>query len=245
MQTLNLTETQKSLLQWLVEQIRARMLNEEEIWFIWSSSGTSLVGYQGNIPDIKPTTLDALQSSGCLLCNKTRQTQYKCALTSKAYQAVDSNFGAPDLSAIPHLIPLTEVKHLDSELWERCRFSLSAGGDDPKAWDKAVRTATVVLETRLRTLGRTEAINPNAAGESIVNLIFAGKNPVLAGKLDEKKLKAYRDLYAGMMGVFRNSYAHRVVDPSCEVGGAIIVFINLLLKILDDIDWDSTRSGEP
>lgn len=152
-------------------------------------------------------------------------------------QAVDFDFGNPDLSAIPHLIPLTEVKHLDPELWERCRFSLSAGGDDPKAWDKAVRTATVVLEERLRKLGKTAAINPDATGEGIVNIIF-GKSSVLSGKLDDKQREAYRNLYAGMMSVFRNRYAHRIIDPSPEVGGAIIAFIDLLLKTLDDIDWD-------
>ncbi|WP_008310970.1 TIGR02391 family protein [Leptolyngbya sp. PCC 6406] len=239
MQPLNLTETQKNLLQWLVEQVRAGILNEEEIWFIWISGRTSLVGYQENVPEVKSTTLDALQSGGCLSCDRSRQHQYKCALTSKAYEAVDSNFSAPNLSAIPHLIPLIEVKHLDPTLWERCRFSLSVGGDDPKAWDQAVRTAMVVLEERLRELGRTESINPGATGEGIVNLIFAGKNPVLAGKLDEKQRKGYRDLYAGMMAVFRNHYAHRIIDPSPEVGGAIIAFINLLLKILNDVDWDS------
>lgn len=239
MQVLNLTKTQKNLLHWLVEQVRSGMLNEAEIWFTWSSSVTNLVGYEGNVPEVKTITLDGLQSNGYLLCNKSRQHQYKCALTSGAYEVVDSNFGAPNLSAIPHLIPLTEVKHLDPELWNRCRISLSAGGDDPKAWDKAVRTATVVLEERLRKLGKTDLINSDATGESIVNIIFAGKNPVLSGKLDDKQLKAYRDLYAGMMAVFRNRYAHRIIDPSPEVGGAIITFIDLLLKTLDDIDWDS------
>ncbi|MBW4490683.1 MAG: TIGR02391 family protein [Trichocoleus desertorum ATA4-8-CV12] len=243
MQALNLTETQKTLLQWLVEQVRAGMLNEEEIWFVWSFDGASLVGYQGNVPEVKTTTLNALHSSGCLSCDRSRPNQYKCALTNRAYEAVDSNFGAPNLSATLHLIPLTEVQHLDPELWDRCRFSLSSGGDDPKAWDKAVRTATVVLEERLRKLGKTEAINPDATGEGLVNIIFAGKNPVLSSKLDDKQLKAYRDLYAGMMAVFRNLYAHRVIDPSPEVGGAIIVFIDLLLKTLDDIDWDS-NGGE-
>jgi Protein of unknown function (Hypoth_ymh) len=151
-------------------------------------------------------------------------------------KTADSDFGDPDLTAIPHLIPLTEVKHLDPELWERCRFSLSASGDNPKAWDKAVRTATVVLEERLRKLGETEAINPDATGEGIVNIVF-GKNSVLNGKLDDKQREAYRNLYAGMTAVFRNRYAHRIVDPSPEVGGAIIAFIDLLLKTLDDIDW--------
>ena len=156
-------------------------------------------------------------------------------------KAADPDLSDPDLSAIPHLIPLTEVQHLDPELWERCRFSLSSGGDDPKAWDKAVRTATVVLEERLRKLGKTEAINPDATGEGIVNIVF-GKSSVLSGKLDDRQRESYRNLYAGMMAVFRNHYAHRIVDPSPEVGGAIIAFIDLLLKTLDDIDWGSDES---
>jgi hypothetical protein len=44
-----------------------------------------------------------------------------------------------------------------------------------------------------------------------------------------------------MIAAFRNPYAHRFIDPSPEVGGAIIVFINLLLKTLDDIDWDTNE----
>ncbi|NEQ86880.1 MAG: hypothetical protein F6K26_44605 [Moorea sp. SIO2I5] len=232
MQALNLNETQKKLLQWLVEKVRAKKLNEE-IWFTWSFSGTIIVGYQGKVPEVNRITLHALKNSGCLLCERRRKDEYKCALTRKAYEAVDSNFDAPNLSAIP-----PELKHLDSELLERCHFSLSAGGDDPKAWDKAVRTATVVLEERLIKLGKTDSINPDATGESIVNIIFAGNNPVLDGKLDDSKLKAYRNLYAGMMGVFRNPYAHRFIDPSPEVGGAIIAFIDVLLKQLNDIDWD-------
>ena len=86
-----------------------------------------------------------------ILLNLRQQEILKNKLASDAS-------GDPDLSAISYLIPLTEVKHLDSELWDRYRFSLSAGGDDPKAWDKAVRTATVVLEESLRKLGKTEAI---------------------------------------------------------------------------------------
>lgn len=238
MQILDLTEAQKNFVRWLVEQVRAGML-DEEIYFTSTNDGVSIDDYQGNTPEVRTTTVDALHSSGCLSCDRSHQYQYKCALTSKAYEAVDSNFGASSLSAIPHLFPPTEVEHLDPELWERCLFSPSAGGDDPKAWDKAVRTAMVVLEERLRKLGRIEAINPGATGEGIVNLIF-GKNSVLAGKLDEKQLKAYRDLYAGMMAIFRNPYAHRFIDPSPEVGGAIIAFIDVLLKRLDDIDWESS-----
>lgn len=240
MQSYNLTDTQKELLKWIVAEVCTGKLNEEEVWVLWDNMrGTSLQGYQGHVPEIKKTTLDALEKNGYLTCSRRHEDQYKCALTGRAFEAIDSNFGAPDLSAIPHLIPLAEVDHLDTELWERCRLSLSAGGTDPKAWDKAVRVATVVLEERLRKLGKTETSNPDATGEGIVNIIFGSKNSVLGGKLEDKKLKAYRDLYAGVMSVFRNSYAHRIVDPSPDEGGAVIVFIDLLLKMLEDIEWDA------
>ena len=92
---MNLNETQKRVLRWLVEEVRAENLDEEEIWFTWNLDGTGLVGYKGNqrdIPEVKTTTLDALQSSGCLTCDRSRRYEYKCALTGKAYEAVDSNF---------------------------------------------------------------------------------------------------------------------------------------------------------
>jgi hypothetical protein len=93
---MNFTETQKRVLLWLVEEVRAGNLDEEEIWFAWTFNGSSLVGYKGNprnIPEVKTTTLDALQSSDCLTCNRSRPYEYKCSLTAKAYETVDSNFG--------------------------------------------------------------------------------------------------------------------------------------------------------
>lgn len=149
----------------------------------------------------------------------------------------------PDLSAVRHLIPLTEVKHLDPELWERCRIPLSNAGNDPKTWDNAVRMATVVLEERLRKLGKIDTIDANATGANIVNLIFAPKKSILSGKLKANELQAYRDLYSGVMSVFRNPYGHRIIDPDPEVGGAILVFIDLLLKMLDNIDWDEKEGS--
>jgi hypothetical protein len=52
---------------------------------------------------------------------------------------------------------------------------------------------------------------------------------------NESDQQGYRELYAGIVGVFRNSYAHRLVDPTPEDGGAFIVFVNLLLKRLEDL----------
>ncbi|NEP27539.1 TIGR02391 family protein [Moorena sp. SIO3I6] len=239
MQDLNLNETQKKRLQWLVEEVRAKKLNEDKICFIWSLSGTIIVGYQGNVPEFDKITLKALENSGCLVCDRRRKDEYKCALTPTAYEAVDPNFGAPNLSAIP-----PELKHLDSELLKRCHCLLNTCGDDSTAWDKDVRTATVVLENRFKKLGKIDNSDKKATGEGIVNKIFAGNDSILKGKLEKSDLEAYRNLYAGMMGVFRNRYAHEFIDPSPEVGRAIIAFIDVLLKILDDIDWPSGE-GEP
>jgi hypothetical protein len=242
MQTYTLTDNQKELLKWFVGEVRAGNLDGDDFLIGWDYEGVGLGEYTGtgDIPEIKKPVLEALEKNDCLICCE-KSTNYRCALTSRAYQAVDSNFDASDLSALPHLIPLTKVEHLDSQLWDRCCFSLSAGGTDPKAWDTAVRTATVLLEQRLRKLGKTEAIKPDATGEAIVNLIFGKDAAVLRGKLDDKKRQAYRDLYAGIMSVFRNQYAHTIVDPSPETGGAIIAFIDLLLKMLEDIDWDASE----
>ncbi len=158
-------------------------------------------------------------------------------------EAVDSNFDEPDRSAIRHLIPLTEVEHLDSKLWERVRISLSAGGDDPTAWDSAVRNATVVLEERLRQLGNIDTTDPKATGIDIVNRIFGSSKSVQKDKPSSGKLEGYRDLYSGILKVFRNHYAHRLIDPKPEEGGAIIVFIDLLLKMLDDLDWETENEN--
>jgi tetratricopeptide (TPR) repeat protein len=89
---MNLTETQKLVLRWLVEEERAGNLDKEEIWVTpIFPNGMSLPSYRGirrNIPQIKKTTLDALKSSGCLIGD----WMGKYSLTDKAYEAVDTNF---------------------------------------------------------------------------------------------------------------------------------------------------------
>ena len=64
-----------------------------------------------------------------------------CTLTGKAYEAVDSNFAAPDTCFGRHRTPLADITTLDSELKDRCLPMLGAGAADPKLWDSAVRTA--------------------------------------------------------------------------------------------------------
>jgi len=241
---MSLTEKQKDLLRWIVERVRTKMLNEEEICFYWSHDGTGIVNYQGNdVPEVKTITLDTLEQYRYIKGQRIPSGAYNVALQQKAYEAVDSNFAEPDRSAIPHLIPLTEVEHLDSELWERVRISLSAGGDNLKAWDTGIRNATVVLEDRMRKLGNIDNINQKATGNGIVNLIFGSNKSVQKDKLPSEELEAYRDLYSGTMKLFRNRYAHRFIDPKPEEGGAIILFIDLLLKMLDDLDWETENEN--
>jgi hypothetical protein len=151
----------------------------------------------------------------------------------KAFVAVDSDFDAPDTSFVTQLTPLADVSNLDDELKERCLPTLGAGGTNPKMWDMAVRTAMVVLEERLRDVGGIS--DERRTGQALVNDVLSGKGTLAGGFSNDPERQGYRDLYAGVVGVFRNRYAHRLVDPMPEDGGAFIVFVNLLLKMLEDL----------
>ncbi|MEQ8961337.1 MAG: TIGR02391 family protein [Coleofasciculus sp. C2-GNP5-27] len=68
----------------------------------------------------------------------------------------------------------------------------------------------------------------------------SGDNELKITQLDQDVLKNYNLLqcsgqHAGIVGAFRNPSAHRLVDPTPEEGGAFIVFVNLLLKKLEDL----------
>jgi hypothetical protein len=146
---------------------------------------------------------------------------------------VDNNFNAPDTSFVKHLTLLADITNLDEELKQRCLPILGAGSVEPKLWDSAVRTAGVILEDRLRDVGGIS--DANCVGQALVNNVFS-KNGTLASKFSvDAERQGYRDLYAGIIGAFRNPSAHRLVDPTPEEGGAFIAFVNLLLKKLEDL----------
>ena len=235
----NVTPDQKDLLRSLVARIRAKEM-PEEFSFGWGADGGFLY-YEGangfyGAPGVTRRAIDALAADQ-LLHVRTRAddpfgTRY-CVLTGRAYEAVDSNFAAPDTSFVRHLTPLADITALDAELKQRCLPILGAGAADPKLWDSAVRTAGVILEERLRSVGNIT--DPQAIGRDLVNKVF-GKSGTLATKfpLDAER-EGHRDLYAGVVGAFRNPSAHRLVDPTPHEGGAFIVFVNLLLKKLEDL----------
>jgi hypothetical protein len=161
------------------------------------------------------------------------QEIWHCILTGSIYKAVDNDFNSPDTSFIDYLTPLANPSGFDEALTKRCFPILATDGSDPILWDSAVRTAGVILEERLHDVGAIS--DPSQVGRSLVNVIF-GKTGTLASKFTvDAEREGYRELYSGIVGAFRNPSAHRLIDPSPEEGGAFIVFVNLLLKKLEDL----------
>jgi hypothetical protein len=231
----NLTHSQKELLQWFVKQVNQKQLSEE-FMIGWTFSGPCISGYSGQepLPEIKKGAIQALKAEGLLLSEDIGKNDLRCTLTGKAYKAVNTNFDAPDTSFVKHLTPLADITNLDEQLKQRCLPILSAASADPNtSWDTAVNNACRVLENRLRDVGGIS--DTNCVGLALVNNVFSNKG-TLASKLPvDAERQGYRDLYAGIVGAFRNPSAHRFVDPTPEEGGAFIVFVNLLLKKLEDL----------
>lgn len=256
----NLTPTQKDLLRLIVKRVRAKEMSEE-FTLGW---GRDRVGKlqvadashrPGGVlplmlsspvfhraPEFTKGAIDALAANQLLHVRTETVSSVErfdveevrhCTLTGEAYEAVDSNFAAPDTSFVRHLTPLADITTLDSELKERCLPILGAGAADPKLWDSAVRTAGVILEERLRSVGRITDLQ--VIGRDLVNKVFAKHGTLAAKFANDPERESYRDLYAGVVGAFRNPSAHRLVDPTPHEGGAFIVFVNLLLKKLEDL----------
>jgi len=229
----NLTNSQKDLLKQLVQKIRDGYITEE--FLVYETQAKLILSGQKAVEDNKHeleiTTLmkKALEENNLLQC-----VGRGCSLTGKAYEAVDNNFSEPDTSFVKHLTPLADITNLDKELKERCLPILGAGSADPKGWDNAVNSACRVLENRLRDIGGIS--DPKCVGVSLARKVFNERNEILTSKFSDTSLRdRYGDLYAGVIGVFRNLYAHHHVDPTPEEGGAIIVFIDLLLKKIEDL----------
>ncbi len=114
---------------------------------------------------------------------------------------------------------------LDERLAYRCRSHVIGG-----VWDTAIREAMLVVETRLRDLsGSTNW------GTDLVNECF-GQKGVLASKFEsDSKRQGFRDLFAGVMAVIRNDYAHNFRSPDVQETLAVIRLANLLLSKLDTL----------
>lgn len=237
----DLTEQAKKSLIQIIELIQVGKIDEE--FFIYGYRQIYL--YSPRIDrgikfKASKSALDALEKEGLITNTGESEddgwfswTKYKYQLNCQAYKAVKSNFDDLDTPFIKNTILLADASNLDNELKQRCLSILSAGSSDSTLWDSAVRTAGVILEERLRTKG--EINDSNLTGRTLVNKIFTD-NGILASKFDnDSKRQGYRELYAGIMGTFRNPSAHRLIDPTPEEGGAFIIFVDLLLKKLDSL----------
>jgi len=237
----NLTDTQKQLLKDIVANVESGELGEEfQIMKHFNNESeefeTFLLGPDKAIAFQNATEsgLTALEKNQLLFClSKENSKSPKYSLTGEAYIAVKTNFNAPDTSFIQYLTPMANIDGFDEGLKKRCLPILAAGGSDPALWDSAVRTAGVILEERLRDVGSIS--DHSLTGQGLVNALFS-KNGTLVSKFTvDAERQGYRDLYAGIVGTFRNPSAHKLIDPSPEDGGALIVFVNLLLKKLEEL----------
>lgn len=247
----NLTDNQKDFLRWIVQQVRDGNLSEEFI-VVWEMGVGSILGISTKATDAPKVTegiLDNLKENRLILCKPKfstfnqpsflgvgpaqLETSRHCTITGKAYEAVDSDFSAPDISFIEYLTPLSDISDLDEEIKNRCLPILGAGSANPKLWDSAVRAAGVILEERLREIGGI--VDNNRVGQNLVNDVFGNAGTLISKFSVDSERQGYRDLYAGIFGTFRNPNSHHFVDPSPEDGGVVLVFINLLLKMLEDL----------
>jgi hypothetical protein len=227
----NLTDNQKELIRVLVEQVRNGSLNEEML-ISWTMDGSDIIGYDGTPLQIQKGALSVLESNG-LINVIPNQYAWRVTLTGAAYEAVDTNFEQADLSFLRFITPLADISGFDESIKRRCLPLLSTGGIDPMLWDSAVRTAGVILEERLHDVGGIA--DRNRIGRDLVNDVF-GRSGTLATKFsNDSELQGYRELYAGVVGMFRNPSAHHLIDPTPEEGGAFIVFVNLLLKKIESL----------
>jgi Protein of unknown function (Hypoth_ymh) len=232
-----LTASQKTVVSALVQLVRSGDLSETFSVCRDSSRMGMLVLRQGKpvhrFEETQPQTFEALSRAGMLIVEvlEARFGLLNCTITDEAYAAVDSDFDSPDVSFVQHLSLVPDLAHLDTKLRDRCLPILTGGAADRAVWDSAVRTAGVVLEDRLHDVGGIT--DPSVIGQELVNRVF-GASGTLASKFSvAAERQGYRDLFAGVVGVFRNPSAHRFIDPTPEEGGATLVFVNLLLKKLE------------
>lgn len=239
----NLTDRQKDLVRWLVDAVRAGQLSEE-FTVVWSQGGSTVLEFHGDgsPPEFTEGALDALSHADLLHCRphtkvsssgRLFEASRGCTLAGTAYTAVDRDFDTPDTSFIRYLTPLADVPGFDSEIQQRCLPTLGTGGANPANWDTALRNCRAILEERLRDVGGIS--DASRVGRDLVNAVF-GKSGALTPKFaNDAEREGYRDLYAGIVGAFTNPSGHRFIDPTPEDGGAVLLFVNLLLAKLESL----------
>lgn len=128
----------------------------------------------------------------------------------------------------------------DEELRRRCYDLLVAEGD----YDRVVREACVVLEDRVR---KAAGYGKGQMGVALMQSAFSAKNPVLRLSAHEQEQQGAMNIFAGIMGFFRNDAGHNLVESySQDDVIRLVAMIDLLLKLVADAATvDMTASEGP
>ena len=144
MSSYNLTDNQKKIITWIVQEIRSQNL-PEEFFVVFTFTGVSISGYQGISisgyqgklpqPDISAGALEALDRADLIIFKHlSRGSEYKCIVLGKAYEAVDSNFGIKINSdkTLSHNTITGQGEHI-------VILTLAGSGDQYRNLEEAVR----------------------------------------------------------------------------------------------------------
>ena len=94
--------------------------------------------------------------------------------------------------------------------------------------DSAVRKAFVLLTQRIC---KVYGVPAHTDGMVLVNKVFGSSATAKADFMGNERL-AWRNLLAGLYGVFRNKYAHTDATPSWAEAEAVLSMVNYVLKEL-------------
>lgn len=140
-----------------------------------------------------------------------------------------------------------DLKEFDADIRERC-LNLVVNADNPqdpkkvKTWDGATRTALTILEDRVRKLSGIS--DRDIHTKKLLKEAF-GKNGPWKDRFDEDvDREDHIKLYTGVLGIFRNPYAHNLIDRTPEEAGSIVLFVDFLLKMLESL-YEGKKENPP
>ena len=100
-----------------------------------------------------------------------------------------------------------------------------------KHYDSAIRQAFVFFKT---TICRKFDLDQELDGERLTNLLFGGRSTYFPN-LSTGLRQSYRDLFAGIFGVLRNSYMHNFQEASSIELACVLSNVNLGLHLIGDL----------
>lgn len=115
--------------------------------------------------------------------------------------------------------------HLDYRL-QRSLEALIAS----KHYDSAIRQAFVFFKT---AICRKFSIDEEMDGERLITMLFGGKSTYFS-HLSPGMNQSYRDLYAGIFGILRNSYMHNFREANALELECVLSNVNYGLHLIGD-----------